>query len=217
MEVGLAHTRQLTAGRHERVLRRVDPWRISSLVGEVDGTCGPQPGGMTGTGSGSAVARRATAGRRRSAGIYGSIITAAILTAAGGALSTLGLAVAVVVTLLVYWIAEEYAELLGEEVEGGRLPDRGQIRAALATTWPMVSVSCGPLIALVLTRLAGASSPVAADIGLATAVVLLVYHAWAAGRVARLRGRQLALTTAAAALLGALMIILKTAVLVHLH
>lgn len=172
---------------------------------------------MADTGSGPAVAGREASGRRRSAGIYGSIITAAILTAAGGVLPTPALAVAVVVTLLVYWIAEEYAELLGEEVADGRLPDRGQIRMALATTWPMVSVSSGPLVVLVLARLAGASNNLAADIGLVSAVALLVYHAWAAGRVARLRGRQLTLMTAAAALLGALMIVLKTAVLVHLH
>jgi hypothetical protein len=172
---------------------------------------------MTDTRSGSAVAGRVASGRRRAAGIYGSIITAAILTAAGGVLPTPALVVAVVVTLVVYWIAEEYAELLGEEVKDGRLPDRGQIRTALSTTWPMVSVSCGPLVVLVLARLAGASNALAADIGLGAAVALLVYHAWAAGRVAGLHGRQLTLMTAAAALLGALMIVLKTAVLVHLH
>ena len=44
-------------------------------------------------------------GRRRAAGIYGAIITAAILDTAGGHVSTTGLVVSVVVTLLVYWIA----------------------------------------------------------------------------------------------------------------
>jgi hypothetical protein len=67
-------------------------------------------------------ARRGTAGenqgRRRAAGIYGAIITAAILDTAGGHLPTTALVVAVVVTLLVYWLAKEYAEVLGEQVEG---------------------------------------------------------------------------------------------------
>jgi hypothetical protein len=40
-----------------------------------------------------------TLGRRRAAGIYGAIITAAILDTAGGHLSTAALVVAVVVTL----------------------------------------------------------------------------------------------------------------------
>ena len=44
-------------------------------------------------------------GRRRAAGIYGAIITAAILDTAGGHVSTDALVVSVVVTLLVYWLA----------------------------------------------------------------------------------------------------------------
>ena len=80
-------------------------------------------------------------GRRRAAGIYGAIITAAILDTAGGHLSTAALVISVVVTLLVYWLAEEYAEVLGEQVEGGRLPSRASIRGALAATWPMVTAS----------------------------------------------------------------------------
>ena len=75
--------------------------------------------------------------------------------------------------LLVYWLAEEYAELLGEQAEGGQLPSRASIRGALAATWPMVSASYVPLLALVLVRLAGASSLVAANVGLAAAIVLL--------------------------------------------
>ena len=62
------------------------------------------------------------------------------------------------ITLLVYWVAEEYAELLGEQVTGGHLPTWAYIRAALAHTWPMVSASYLPLLALVLTRVAGASA-----------------------------------------------------------
>ena len=45
-------------------------------------------------------------GRRRAAGIYGAIITAAILDTAGGHLPTAALVISVVVTLLVYWLAE---------------------------------------------------------------------------------------------------------------
>ena len=97
-------------------------------------------------------------GRRRAAGIYGAIITAAILDTAGGHLPTAALVISVVVTLLVYWLAEEYAELLGEQAQGGHLPDRARIQGALAATWPMVSASYLPLLALILARLAGASS-----------------------------------------------------------
>ena len=43
------------------------------------------------------------AGRKRAAGIYGAVVTAAIIAAVGEQVPTRGLAVAVVVTLLVYW------------------------------------------------------------------------------------------------------------------
>ncbi|WP_239154675.1 hypothetical protein [Amycolatopsis sp. FDAARGOS 1241] len=162
-------------------------------------------------------ARGRIAGRRRAAGIYGAIVTAAILTAAGGRIPTGALALAVVVTLIVYWAAEEYAELLGQQVERGKLPTARHVRTELAVTWPMVSASYGPLLALLAAWLAGASDTVAANTGLVVAVVLLVYHAWSAGRAAQLRGRQLIVTTFSAAALGILMIVLKNFVLLNLH
>src|ERR1700678_3576829 len=98
-------------------------------------------------------------GRRRAAGIYGAIVTAAILDTVGGHVSTAALAVSVVVTLLVYWLAEEYAEVLGEQVEGGRLPSRASVREALVATWPMITASFAPLVALVLARLGRGLQP----------------------------------------------------------
>ena len=112
---------------------------------------------------------KARAGRRRASGIYGAIITAAILATAGNELHTGGLVVAVLVTLVVYWLAEEYAELLGEQAEGGRVPTWDYIRGSLTATWPMVTASFAPLAVLVLARLAGATIPVADNIGLAAA------------------------------------------------
>jgi hypothetical protein len=164
-----------------------------------------------------AAPRAPSPGRRRAAGIYGAIVTAAIITATGGELPTAALVVAVVVTLLVYWLAEEYAELLGEQAEGGRLPTWPYIRGVLASTWPMVTASYLPLLALVVARLAGASALAAANVGLAVAIVLLMVHGWTAGRSAHLHGRQLLLSASVAAALGIVMILLKNLILVHLH
>jgi hypothetical protein len=169
-------------------------------------TASEQPGPSTRSG-----------GRRRAAGIYGTIITAAVLAAIGARLPILPLVVSILVTLLVYWVAEEYAELLGEQVTGGHLPTWAYIRAALAHTWPMVSASYLPLLALVLARLAGASASTAANYGLAAAILLLTFHGWSAGRASRLRGWQLAGVTAIAAALGLVMVLLKDLVLIHLH
>jgi hypothetical protein len=156
-------------------------------------------------------------GRRRAASIYGAIITAAVIAASGGELSTVALVIAVVVTLLVYWVAEEYAEVLGEQAEGGRLPTWASIRGMLADTWPMVSASFLPLLALALARVAGASAPAAANAGLGVAIALLLLYGWSASRAARLHGRQLVLSAAVTAALGIAMILLKDVVLIHLH
>jgi hypothetical protein len=156
-------------------------------------------------------------GRRRAAGIYGAIVTAAILDTAGGHVSTTALVVSVVVTLLVYWIAEEYAEVLGEHTAGGQLPSRTSIQGALIATWPMVTASYLPLLAVVLAAVAGASELTAANIGLVVAIVLLTVHGWLAGRAARLQGWKLLVATSIAAGLGLVMILLKDLVLVHLH
>ena len=156
-------------------------------------------------------------GRRRAAGIYGAVVTAAVIAAAGEQLRTRAVVVTVVVTLLVYWIAEQYAELLGEHTAEGHLPSRSQVQAAFASTWPMVGASYAPLLALVFARLAGASALTAANCGLAAALVLLVYHGWSAGRAANLQGKTLLVATSVAAALGVMMIVLKDFVLIHLH
>jgi hypothetical protein len=151
-------------------------------------------------------------GRRRAAGIYGAVVTAAVIAAVQDQVPTRALVVAVLVTLLVYWIAEQYAELLGEHAEHGHLPTWPHIRTGLAASWPMVAASFVPLLALV-----GASTATAANVGLIVAVVLLVYHAWSAGRAAHLTGRPLLIATSVAAVLGVAMVLLKDLVLIHMH
>ena len=155
--------------------------------------------------------------QRRAAGIYGVIVTAAILDAAGGKLPTDALVVSVVATLVVYWLTHEYAVLLGGQVAGGAVPTWDHIRKALADTWPMVSAAYLPLLALVLARVAGASGFGAANAGLVMALVVLMVHSWLAGRSAQLHGRQLLFVTSIAAGLGLAMIVLKDVILTHLH
>jgi hypothetical protein len=157
------------------------------------------------------------AGRRRAAGIYGAIITAAVMTAASRDVPTLALAISVLVTLVVYWLAEQYAELLGVQSAHGHVPTWHHVRMTLRDGWPIVSASFAPLAALVVARLAGASAVAAANVGVAAAVVLLTFHGWAAARAAQLRGWQLAGTTSIAAVLGLAMVALKNLVILHLH
>jgi hypothetical protein len=162
-------------------------------------------------------AEQSPAAQRRAAGIYGAIITAGLMTAAGGKLSSPALAASVVITLVVYWLAEQYAEILGEQATHGQLPSLSRVRRGLAGTWPIVSASFAPIAALVLAWLAGASAAGAANTGVTVAVILLTFHGWTAGRAAELRGWQLAAATAVAAALGILMVALKNLVILHLH
>jgi hypothetical protein len=157
------------------------------------------------------------AGRRMAAGIYGAIITASIMTAVGRTVPTLALALSVLVTLVVYWLAEEYAEVLGRQTTGGHVPTWVYIRARLSGSWPIVSASFLPLAVLVVARLAGASAFAAANFGIVAAIILLVAHGWAAGRAAQLKGWQLTASTSIAAVLGLVMVALKNLVLLHLH
>ncbi len=152
---------------------------------------------------------------RRAAGIYGTIVTAAVLASAGGSLKSVPLALAVFVTLIVYWLAEEYAEI-GEHASAGRLPSWTHVRSALAAKWPMVSASYIPLAVLLVTRAAGASTSAAAYTALFVTVVLLTIYGWTASRAAGYRaGAQVGMTLLAGGL-GVVMIALK-ALLAHLH
>ena len=143
-------------------------------------------------------------------------MTAAVIAAGGNQLSTAALEATVLVTLLVYWIAEQYAELLGEHTHAGRLPSMSAVRSSLAAAWPMVTASFIPLVSLLVARLLGASAPGAADVALGVTLALLVTHGHAAGRAAGLRGARLAMVTVTAALLGVAMVVLKV-VLQHHH
>jgi hypothetical protein len=156
-------------------------------------------------------------GRRRAAGIYGAIITASVMAAAGGSLPTTALAVSVLITLIVYWLAEQYAEILGRQAAHGHLPTWGTVREDLATGWPIVSASFAPLVALVLARAAGASPSAAANTGVGLAIALLTLYGWSAGRAAQLGGWRLVGATCVATVLGLVMVVLKNLVIVSLH
>ncbi len=155
-------------------------------------------------------------GRRRAAGIYGTVVTAAIIAAGGNQLDTWALSLTIVVTLVVYWLAEEYAELLGEQTRAGHLPSTDVVRSSLAAAWPMVTASFLPLVTLGIARLLGASSVNAAWAALGMAVVLLVFHGYSAARAAGLRGIRLVTVSGTAGLLGVVMVVLKS-LLQHHH
>jgi hypothetical protein len=69
--------------------------------------------------------------------------------------------IAVAVTSLRCWLAQEYAQIPGEQAQGSPA-EQGIHLGVLAAPWPMVTASYLPLLALVLARLAGTSALTAA-------------------------------------------------------
>jgi hypothetical protein len=143
-------------------------------------------------------------------------VTAAVIAAGGGQLSTAALEVTVLLTLLTYWLAEQYAELLGQHTHAGRLPSPSQVRASLSEAWPMVTASFVPLVSLLAARVAGATASTAATVALLVTIALLVVHGHSAGRAAGLTGIRLVAITCTAGVLGTVMVVLK-ALLQHHH
>ncbi len=160
----------------------------------------------SGSGAPSRVQKTA---RARAAGIYGTIVTAAVLATGGGRVGVVSLALLVFGTLVVYWMAELYAEVLGEHVHEGRLPRGAELRSLVASSWHMVTASYVPLVVLVAAALLGLSVTAASYAALTATVLLLLFHGHSAAADAGLSGARLFGVTALAGALGLLMVALK--------
>ncbi len=76
--------------------------------------------------------------------IYGIIVSSAVMASAHGQ-SVVALAVAVLVTLLIYWAAERFAHVMGERIVHSPELTASQLRRHLGTGWELVSASFLPL------------------------------------------------------------------------
>jgi hypothetical protein len=152
------------------------------------------------------------------AGIYGTIICASILGAANPATPAFKVAVSVLVTLLVYWLAERYAEVLGLVSS----PDHGgpyelgthritaaHVRHVLGSGWAMIQASVTPLVVLLGSRLLGADSETAVSIALGYTVILLALLGWLAATRAGLAGWPRTLAAGFSTFLGLVIMVLK--------
>jgi positive regulator of sigma E activity len=112
-------------------------------------------------------------------GIYGTIICASVMAAASEVDRTAEVAITVVVTVLVYWIAERWSHILAAGIRGRRVSRREALHM-LAEGWPMVQASYLPLVALLLAWMLGADTAAAVDIALAATALLLTGLGWIA-------------------------------------
>ena len=144
------------------------------------------------------------------AGIYGVIVSSAVLVTAH-AETAYKLDLIVLVTLIIYWLAERYARTVAERIHEGHRPGWRAVREQLTTGWEIMSASLVPLLVLLLARAAGAGMNLAILFALITSTLLLGLAGWRMG--ARLHPGERVVSTLVAGAFGGVMIFLK--ILLH--
>jgi hypothetical protein len=142
-------------------------------------------------------------------GIYGVVVSAAVLSASH-AEKAYQVTTAVVVTLTIYWGAERYARIVAERIHVGHPPSWTSVRYQLTHGWEMVTASALPLLTLLIMTVLGAKLSTAVLGALVCSTVLLCVAGWAIGRGGRLSTRERVASTLVAGMFGGLFILLKT-------
>lgn len=148
---------------------------------------------------------------RMASEIYGLIVASSVLAAGSHDDDVLHVALAVLITLVVYWLAETYAHVMAASHVRGRRLSWARGRYELRAGWPLVSASFTPLIVVVVTAVLGADINTAQVAGLICATVLLFISGWIAGRRAGVTGSRRLLAALVAASFGLILIALKAA------
>lgn len=157
---------------------------------------------------GAAISRRWWRALHSPASIYGILIGASVMAASDDDEPVAEVAVAVLVTLLIYWAAERWSNVLGAQLRERPL-SRTETFRIFAAGWPMVQASYAPLLIMVVARFFGASNDLAVGLALVTNVVLLTMLGALAGRRAGLAGWTVVLSAGFTGALGLLLIVLK--------
>jgi hypothetical protein len=142
------------------------------------------------------------------AGIYGIIISAAVMATAHTK-SAIATDVAVLVTLIIYWAAERYARIVAERIHQGHRPSWQTVREQVTSGWEMVTASFVPLAVLSVVHLAGATLRTATIVALVCSTVLLCVAGWRVGGYGRLSRLERLASTLVAGAFGAAIIVLK--------
>jgi hypothetical protein len=183
--------------------------------GDTDGGQGSQ---MTGPGGVDAVVEgtRTAARPNYSGAIYGSMLAGSVVVgAAAGAggdyhVEPVRLAVLLVATGLVFWLAHAYAMFVGDRISHTML-DRAEIRRVARHEWPLLQAALPPAAAALLVGLLGGSDAAAGWVALLVAIAAQVSWATVATRRSGASGPLVLLSGVVNLVLGLLIVILKTA------
>jgi positive regulator of sigma E activity len=148
------------------------------------------------------------------AAIYGLITVGALLAAEQARRETYAKTIAaVILTLLMYWVAHSYAEFTSWRLKENKPLAAGDLVRELVNQLPLLLGASLPLLALLIEWAVGASlsAAVSAAIWTSTGAVILIEIV--AGRRADLSGGALVLQAGVGALLGVMIALLR--VLLH--
>jgi hypothetical protein len=143
--------------------------------------------------------------------ITGTVVCAAVIAYGAGHFdSTRQLSLAIVGTLVVYWLAHLHATTLAISLVHRHHPVMA-LRHAVGETWHILGVSAVPVLVLLVANLAGASLRTSSWIALIATIGLLAAYSFVAGMRGGLGiGGRLA-SAAAGAALGVVVALLKVA------
>jgi hypothetical protein len=152
---------------------------------------------------------------RLSRAIYGNVLATSLVVAFSedDDYSTWEIAVSVLVTGLVFWLAHVYASVVAERYVAQRRLTRSEIRAEFFSEWPVVQAFFPPIVVLLLGTIGLLADDTAISLAIAVGVASMVLWSLAIGRQERMRPRALAGLALINALFGLVIVLLK--VLVH--
>jgi len=149
-------------------------------------------------------------GRDYTSAVYGSVLAATVVVSAGDQRSPAALAVLLLVSGVVFWLAHVYAATVAGRHGGWHT---GAIRAGLRHEWPVAFAAVPPAIAAAVCGLIPAVT-VTSGVWAALAAAIIEQQLWgyAAVRNARLTGPDLTRTMLLNVLMGVIIVTLKVAV-----
>ena len=145
--------------------------------------------------------------------VYGSVLAASVIVSAGEARSPVALAVLIVVSGFVFWIAHVYAATVASVHGGWRV---AAIRTGMQHEWPVAAAAIPPAIAALVCGWVPAMSVANGSwAALIVAIAEQQLWGWAAVRRANLSGSILARTVALNLFMGFVIVALKLALPSH--
>ncbi|WP_206505496.1 hypothetical protein [Streptomyces chrestomyceticus] len=145
-------------------------------------------------------------------GVYGSLLAASVVVGAStlGTFPRLELALLLLATGVVFWLAHVHAQLFGARLAQRSL-SRGTVLHVCREEWPIVEAAVPSAVAVLVSPLLGLDVQGAAWLALAVALISQMGWATAAARRAGAVWHQVVLTDAVNLVIGLLIVALKFA------